>query len=250
MRLARALGARQCCCSGPFSAAARSHQPAGDSTASPSPSCGCHPGSALAHLKSQQNSGKGSGEAQSLWESWPGECFPFPRGHCTVGGSTAQGLPGCPCPLHCPGTVHWHHLCAHLSSPQAVLGDPAGCCSRAAVFPGTETLLINYPKILRPWSKTSLGVSTAELQFPISAPVPARQEQAGGAPYVTCSSQAQMPLQSSEPALHVQREGRSIPLGNKKVSWSFSSPSFRFQPSPGSAHVRNLFQFPVTFFLE
>uniref|UniRef100_A0A8C3Y2B8 Endonuclease V n=1 Tax=Catharus ustulatus TaxID=91951 RepID=A0A8C3Y2B8_CATUS len=48
-----------------------------------------------------------------------------------------------------------------------------------------------------------LGVSTAELQFPVSAPVPARPEEAAGAPYVTCSSQGQMPLQSSEPALQL-----------------------------------------------
>lgn len=51
----------------------------------------------------------------------------------------------------------------------AGLGDPTGHCSRAAVFPGTETLLIDYPKILTPWSKASLGVSRAELQFPVSA---------------------------------------------------------------------------------
>lgn len=83
MQFPRALGARhspQCCSSGPFPLphSARSQQPAGDSTASLSPSCSCHRGSALADLKAQQNLGKGSGEAQRLWDFWPGKCFLSP----------------------------------------------------------------------------------------------------------------------------------------------------------------------------
>lgn len=50
----------------------------------------CHRGSALAGYRSQQSLGKGSGEAQSFWDFWPGKCFPSPRCHSTVGGSTAQ----------------------------------------------------------------------------------------------------------------------------------------------------------------
>lgn len=64
--------------------------PAGDSTASLSPSCSCRRASAWAGFKSQQKLGKGSGEAQSLWDFWPGQCFPSPRGHSAGGGSTAQ----------------------------------------------------------------------------------------------------------------------------------------------------------------
>lgn len=130
----------------------------------------------------------------------------------------------------------WGQGCAHLSSPRGQCWvTPLG----AAVFPGTETLLITYPKILNPWSKTTLGVSTAELQFPISAPVPARLE-AGGAPYVTCSSQAQMPLQSSEPALQLcvfKGKREAFLLETKRCLGAFHHPHF------ASSHLQDLLMF-------
>jgi len=55
-----------------------------------------------------------------------------------------------------------------------------------------------------------------------------------------------MPPQSSELALQFSMfrgTGKSVPFGNKKVSWSFSSPSFHFQLSPVFVGVLRLFQF-------
>ena len=55
-----------------------------------------------------------------------------------------------------------------------------------------------------------------------------------------------MPPQSSELALQFgmfRGKGKSIPFGNEKVSWSFSSPSFLFHLSPVFVYVLRLVQF-------
>lgn len=69
----------------------------------------------------------------------------------------------CPGSQHCPGRAHWHCCCGGVRGvptravPGAALGDLAGCCSGAAVFPGTETLLKKHPKILLLGAKRALG---------------------------------------------------------------------------------------------
>lgn len=153
--------------------------------------------------------------------------------------SDPRACPGVPVPdtalgwpVGIPGW--WGQDCAHLSSPQAVLGDPPGHCSRAAVFPGTETSykLPQNPDSLKqnkPWGVHSRAA--------VSSLSPSTCQTRAGCWSSLCNllqpgTDASAELRASSAALHVQREGRSIPLGNKKVSWSFSSPSFPFQPSP------------------
>lgn len=83
-------------------------------------------------------------------------------------------------------------------------------------------------------------MSIAELEFPVSAPAPARPEEAGGAPYVTCSSQGQMPLQSSEPALQLgmfKGKEKAFPLETKRCLRAFCHPHF------ASRHLQDLLMF-------